>query len=328
MGDPAVGPYDGADDTLVGVVNNSRTSVPAITVKGPGTGLSLFDGDGLCTFAAGSCPNGPTGYEGPGTTLVTDPSLPDAAEVDFSGAGLAPQATSYFSLEGVLSSAQITAARGTLIPKGVSLVLKTSATVVPFDPGQDPGVAAYVRYTLTATYSNGMPAANAAVNLSNAAPGVTFHTNSLGVLSLLEPVSVDKKLDLTISAAVAAPNGSRAAATQQVYSAVANVRCNYAGYPRPDLSLLEGAIGDPYLAEIQDIIDFLTTTLSRVTTTITGFEITVPGSPSIYAMDVEVRSTTQNTQVYEDTSYASHEMVTMPSPLDNLNAGYSCGVPA
>jgi hypothetical protein len=81
--------------------------------------LSGFDGDGICSGDYGSwngssgCPYGPTGYEGPGTSFVTDPSLPDSAEVDFTG-GLAPGKTAYFSLEGALTSAELTAREGGL----------------------------------------------------------------------------------------------------------------------------------------------------------------------------------------------------------------------
>src|SRR5947209_2316964 len=44
-GDPSVGPYDGGDDTLVGIVNESSAAVDAVTVTGPGSGLGLLDGD-------------------------------------------------------------------------------------------------------------------------------------------------------------------------------------------------------------------------------------------------------------------------------------------
>lgn len=110
-GDPAVGPYDGGDDTLVGIRNESSQKVDAITVTGPGTGLAGLDGDGLCTFGVSGCPFGPTGYEGPLTSIVTLPALPDSAEIDFTGS-LAPNATAYFSLEGALTAAQLTSRPG------------------------------------------------------------------------------------------------------------------------------------------------------------------------------------------------------------------------
>ena len=114
LGDPSVGPYDGADDTLVGVQNNSTSYIPAITVTGPGSGLSQFDGDGLCTYSVPGCPFGSTGYEGPDVSFTTDPSLPDSAEVDFASGGLAPKSSDYFSLEGALTQAILTARQGKL----------------------------------------------------------------------------------------------------------------------------------------------------------------------------------------------------------------------
>jgi hypothetical protein len=119
QGDSSVGTFDGSDDTLIGIINNSATAVKAVTVSGPGSDLSGFDGDGICSGDYGSwngsagCPYGPTGYEGPGTSFVTDPSLPDSAEVDFTG-GLAPGGKAYFSLEGALTSAELTAREGGL----------------------------------------------------------------------------------------------------------------------------------------------------------------------------------------------------------------------
>ena len=126
QGDSSVGPFDGSDDTLVGIVNDSNAAVTAVTVSGPASDLSGFDGDGICSGDYGSwngssgCPYGPTGYEGPKTSFVTSPSLPDSAEVDFTG-GLARGGTAYFSLEGALTSAQLTARQGPLVGRYVAL---------------------------------------------------------------------------------------------------------------------------------------------------------------------------------------------------------------
>ncbi len=112
--DPDVGDYDGGDDTLVGIRNMSGKAVDAVTVTGPGSDLAGFDGDGLCTYGIAGCPFGPTGYEGPGTSFVTNtPTGPDTAEVDFTG-GLADGASTYFALEGTLTSAVLTARQGHL----------------------------------------------------------------------------------------------------------------------------------------------------------------------------------------------------------------------
>jgi lysophospholipase L1-like esterase len=131
LGDPSVGPYDGGDDTLVGIVNNSSASIAAITVSGPGSGLAGFDGDGICTYATGGTVGSgftgdsyctsqqlagtdPSDYAGPGTSFTLDASSLDDVEVDFAGNGLAPHGSTYFSLEGALTAAVVTARKGGL----------------------------------------------------------------------------------------------------------------------------------------------------------------------------------------------------------------------
>jgi len=103
--DPRVGPFNG-DNTLVGVENDSSASVQRIFLDGGGEGLFAFDEDGLCSpesiGAPAGCPFGPTGYEGPGTRFV-DVVKPNRSKgfVEFAGEGLAPGASTYFSLEWV-----------------------------------------------------------------------------------------------------------------------------------------------------------------------------------------------------------------------------------
>jgi len=133
-GNSSIGPYDGSDDTLVGIVNNSSSAISAITVSGPGSGLAGFDGDGICTYATGGTVGGsgpgfvgdsycdaqqlagtdPEDYSGPDNSFTLDPNSQDDVEVDFNGKGLTAGATSYFSLEGALTAAVVTARKGGL----------------------------------------------------------------------------------------------------------------------------------------------------------------------------------------------------------------------
>jgi hypothetical protein len=115
--DSSVGPYDGIEDTLVGVWNQSATTINALTVNGPNTDLGGLDGDGICTYPLAGCPFGPTGYEGPNTAIKTDPARPDSAEIDFP-AGFASGASTYFSLEDELSLADLTVRQGPLAVTG------------------------------------------------------------------------------------------------------------------------------------------------------------------------------------------------------------------
>jgi len=92
------GPYDGVEDTLVGVVNNSGQTVFGMTLSG--ANIFGVDGDGTT--------NGPTGYEGPGVTFTIADS--SNGTVNFTG-GLAPGATAWFELEETLTAASFTVGR-------------------------------------------------------------------------------------------------------------------------------------------------------------------------------------------------------------------------
>jgi PKD repeat protein len=107
--DSSQGPYDGSDDTLVGVVNQSSTTLANLTLEST-TPIFAFDGDGICSGFYGSiagCPFGPTGYEGPETSFVQiSPNLTTGA-VSFTN-GVAPGGTAYFSLEEPLTASTVT----------------------------------------------------------------------------------------------------------------------------------------------------------------------------------------------------------------------------
>ena len=164
LGDSSVGPYDGSDDSLVGIVNNSSSPVQAITVSGPNSGLASFDADGICTYATGGTTGGsgggftgdsycdtqqlggtdPQDYEGPNNSFTLDPNSQDDVEVDFAGKGLAPGQVSYFSLEGALNAATITSRVGTLACAAVYFIgARGSGETGPgstngWDTGKDP----------------------------------------------------------------------------------------------------------------------------------------------------------------------------------------------
>ena len=107
--DSTQGPYDMSEDTLVGVQNDSANPIASI----PLSGLDVFgfDGDGICGLspetnqpfvpAPSACPFGPTGYEGPNTSFST--TSPSSGVVKFP-ANLAPNTSTYFSLEGAIQT--------------------------------------------------------------------------------------------------------------------------------------------------------------------------------------------------------------------------------
>jgi hypothetical protein len=65
----SIGPYDGIEDTLVGVQNLSGGTVKSITLSSKTLAIFGFDGDGLETFISPP-KGGATGYEGAITTTL------------------------------------------------------------------------------------------------------------------------------------------------------------------------------------------------------------------------------------------------------------------
>src|SRR5438105_111394 len=68
QGDPNApnnGPYDGVEDTLIGVVNNTGGPLSSIALSS-NTDIFGFDGDGPCTVTPnpGNCSSDPSGYGG------------------------------------------------------------------------------------------------------------------------------------------------------------------------------------------------------------------------------------------------------------------------
>jgi hypothetical protein len=101
-------PYDGVEDQLVGVVNNTGGTVGQITITGAGIGA--FDGDGGWAPSGGCVASGPNtfgcftpsisgdpgDYSGPNNTFV---SFSANQVVDNIVGGLANGATTFFTLE-------------------------------------------------------------------------------------------------------------------------------------------------------------------------------------------------------------------------------------
>jgi hypothetical protein len=107
ISDPSEGPYDGGDDTLVGVLNASSKDLSSLSLSS-NTDIFGFDGDGICTYSGwvgdAGCPYGDTGYEGPGTAF--SPNGSDTGAVVFTNT-LPPGGVAYFGLENALSQASL-----------------------------------------------------------------------------------------------------------------------------------------------------------------------------------------------------------------------------
>jgi hypothetical protein len=109
--DPTQGPYDGSDDTLVGVINNSSQPLEFLPLASPSP-IFAFEGDGICgvstttglPFAGepAGCPFGQTGYEGPGTQFIYINTGQTSGVIFFDAPLPAKGGTGYFSLETVI----------------------------------------------------------------------------------------------------------------------------------------------------------------------------------------------------------------------------------
>jgi hypothetical protein len=137
LGDPNSGnPYDGADDTEVGVLNQSGVAIPNVTLTS-NTDIFGFDGDGICSGAfsgtPAGCPFDTTGYAGPGITYSGINAAKTTGVVNFAesctgntassctaSSGLNDGATAFFSLEENLTGASI------VIPKATPAIPSTT----------------------------------------------------------------------------------------------------------------------------------------------------------------------------------------------------------
>ena len=120
--DPAAPPngYDGVEDTLIGVQNNSGRPISSINLASTTASIFGFDHDGICdpsswpapttTNTPPGCPGpqgfGPTGYEGPGTSFSNISSNDATGTVNFSPS-LASGGSAYFGLEEALQAGQL-----------------------------------------------------------------------------------------------------------------------------------------------------------------------------------------------------------------------------
>ncbi len=104
------GPYDGSDDTYVGVVNNSGSTINSFTVSSSTANIFGFESDGIDTYGAVENPGNPdtTGYGGPNGyfTNITTVGSTVSGTVNFLG-GIPDGGTDYFSLEESLTASSI-----------------------------------------------------------------------------------------------------------------------------------------------------------------------------------------------------------------------------
>ena len=166
--DTTQGPYDGTEDTLIGVLNQTTAPITSLALSSTTEPLFGFDGDGICTYTFASapaastvagdkgstnCPYGSQGYEGPDTSFSGISLDLSSGVVNFSPA-LAPGKSTYFSLEEPLSASQINVG-------GTDLSVALTNRVTTLKAGRS------MTYCETATNHGPLTATNVQVTLAS-----------------------------------------------------------------------------------------------------------------------------------------------------------------
>jgi hypothetical protein len=99
------GPYDDVEDTLIGVINNSRSPIQTLGLSSAAD-ICGFDGDGISSARFGIPGNShdPTGYGGPNAFFTNINATKTACTVNFI-TPIPPGGTAFFSLEESISTA-------------------------------------------------------------------------------------------------------------------------------------------------------------------------------------------------------------------------------
>ncbi len=120
------GNYDGIDDALIGVINNTANTISMFNVSG--TNIFGFEGDGINTYTGvANNASDPTGYGGANAFFTNiDTTTYNTGTVNFLTPVAANGGTDYFSLEESISLATppvFTNPGGNSIPEPASLTL-------------------------------------------------------------------------------------------------------------------------------------------------------------------------------------------------------------
>lgn len=101
------GPFDGVEDTYIGVVNNSATPISSLNFS-CNTGCFGFDNDGIDAYGQTGNMLDSSGYGGPNAFFTNINSSANTGTVNFITPIAITNGTSYFSLEEALNSASFT----------------------------------------------------------------------------------------------------------------------------------------------------------------------------------------------------------------------------
>jgi hypothetical protein len=120
------GPYDGVEDTYVGVINNSPNPVSSLTVSStssPALQLYGFDGDGIDTFGITGNATDNTGYGGPHGFYTNINAALTSGTVNFIGGVAGNGGSDFFSLEELPNAGNISGIVGGAAPEPTPILL-------------------------------------------------------------------------------------------------------------------------------------------------------------------------------------------------------------
>lgn len=101
--------YDGSEDVIIGVINNSDQPISSLNLSSPGNPIFAFDGDGIDTYGIVKNPGNPdtTGYGGPNAYFTNIAPNYYSGTVNFITPILGAGGFDFFSLEEAITFSQI-----------------------------------------------------------------------------------------------------------------------------------------------------------------------------------------------------------------------------
>lgn len=164
LSDASQKPFDKADDTVLGVLDNSGITAPSISIGSTTQGVFGFEGDGLCAFVftgnayCKAVPKPATGYEGPDSRFTNISANKRDGMVNFTdpGGGLAAGTSTYFALENAVTATKLgTGAVATLAFAPASATSSDNADTVTLSAALTSSGAAVPNAPLTFTLAPG-----------------------------------------------------------------------------------------------------------------------------------------------------------------------------
>lgn len=163
--DPSQGPYEGDEDTLIGVLNNTTgTTITSVPVSGT-TNVFGFDGDGVCAnpnptsgLPGADCTGNTadtTGYGGPDSFFTNINGAQTSGTVNFIHP-LTPGQSTFFSLEEAINGSNINIVSGTAVPVSATEGNAFSGTVADFNTTDTSAPAS--QFTASIDWGDGSPA--------------------------------------------------------------------------------------------------------------------------------------------------------------------------